>query len=111
MYSHCETRTGASEATCTMPTTRCAIRPISSTAITFRSRWSGVRSRTISTTSHTALTRHSAVSAIWKGITGGASSGPELALETVLRLVDGALVGAGGEVLPAPVADDEGDVG
>ena len=40
-----------------------------------------------------------------------AASGPELALEPVLGLVDGALVGAGGEVLPAAVADDEGDVG
>src|SRR4051794_6922787 len=111
MYSHCETRAGASEATCTMPMTRCTTRPISSTAIRFSSRWSGVRSRMISTTSHTALIRHSAVSAIWRGITAGVSSGPELTLETVLRLVDGALVGAGGEVLPAPVADHEGDVG
>src|SRR6476469_4528707 len=37
--------------------------------------------------------------------------GPELAVEAVLGLVDGALVGAGREVLPAAVADDEGDVG
>src|SRR5262245_52098154 len=38
-------------------------------------------------------------------------SGPELALEAVLSLVDGALVGTGGEVLPAAVGDHERDVG
>src|SRR3954453_5723225 len=37
-------------------------------------------------------------------------SGPELALEVVLRLVERAFVGAGREVLPAAVADDERDV-
>src|SRR6476469_4148953 len=42
---------------------------------------------------------------------GDGHLGPELALEAVLGLVDGAFVGAGGEVLPAAVADDEGDVG
>src|SRR6478672_10557266 len=41
----------------------------------------------------------------------GRSSGPELALEAVLGLVDGALVGAGGEVLHASVGHDERDVG
>src|SRR6478735_7317163 len=111
MYSHVDTPEGASEDTCTMPSTRCTISPTSITAIRFSRRWSGVRSRTISTTSHRALIRHSAVSAIWRGITGGVSSRPELTLEAVLRLVDGALVGAGGEVLPAAVADHEGDVG
>src|SRR3954452_17217767 len=38
-------------------------------------------------------------------------SGPELALEPVFGLVDGALVGTGGEVLPTAVADHEDDVG
>ena len=42
---------------------------------------------------------------------GSGRSGPELALEPLLGLVDGALVGAGGQVLPAAVADDERDVG
>ena len=37
--------------------------------------------------------------------------GPELALERGGRLVERAGVGAGGEVLPATVADDEDDVG
>src|SRR5688500_6969609 len=41
----------------------------------------------------------------------GGILGPELALEPVLGLVDGALVGAGREVLPATVAHDERDVG
>ena len=36
---------------------------------------------------------------------------PELTLEPVLGLVDGAFVGPGGEVLPAAVADHEDDVG
>ena len=40
-----------------------------------------------------------------------ARSGPELALEAVLGLVEGALVGAGRQVLPAAVAHDERDVG
>src|SRR6478672_8500562 len=111
MYSHVETSDGASETTCTIPSTRCTTSPTSITAIRFSRRWSGVRSRTISTTSHRALIRHSAVSAIWRGITGGVSSCPELTLEAVLRLVDGALVRAGGEVLPAAVGDHEGDVG
>src|SRR4051794_36855938 len=35
---------------------------------------------------------------------------PELALQGGRRLVQGAGVGAGGEVLPAAVADDEADV-
>src|SRR5688500_6377986 len=38
-------------------------------------------------------------------------SGPELSVEPVLGLVDGAFVGAGREVLPATVAHHEGDVG
>src|SRR3954451_2056943 len=37
-------------------------------------------------------------------------SRPELALEALLGLVDRALVGPGGQVLPAPVADYENDV-
>src|SRR4051794_36552623 len=41
----------------------------------------------------------------------GAASGPELALEAILGLVDRALVGAGGQVLPAAVRDHERDVG
>src|SRR5689334_23282772 len=109
MYSHVETSEGASEVTCTMPSTRCTTSPTSMTAIRLSSRWSGVRSRTISTTSHRALSTQSAVSAIWSGITSR-SSRPELTLEAVLRLVDGALVGAGGEVLPAAVTHDEDDV-
>src|SRR5690606_16679412 len=40
-----------------------------------------------------------------------ASSGPELALEAGLRLLQGAAVGAGRQVLPAAVGDDEDDVG
>src|SRR5690349_10205941 len=39
------------------------------------------------------------------------SSGPELALEPLLGLLDRALVGTGGEVLPAAVAHHERDVG
>src|SRR6476661_4889452 len=109
MYSGFETSAGASDVTWTMPSTRWRSRATSTTARTLSSRWSGVRSRTRSTASHTALRRHTALTAIWSGITG--RSGPELALEAVLRLVDGALVGPGGEVLPATVADDEGDVG
>src|SRR4051794_15648678 len=41
----------------------------------------------------------------------GLGSGPELALEPVLGLIDRALVGTGGEVLPTTVADHEGYVG
>src|SRR5690625_639643 len=38
-------------------------------------------------------------------------SGPELALEPLLGLVDRALVRSRGEVLPATVGDDEHDIG
>src|SRR3954464_13667820 len=44
-------------------------------------------------------------------ITSRWGSGPELALQGRRRLVQGAGVGARGEVLPAAVADDEADVG
>src|SRR4051812_11354749 len=40
-----------------------------------------------------------------------ASSGPELALERGRRILQRTAVGAGREVLPAAVADDEADVG
>src|SRR3954451_16319153 len=42
---------------------------------------------------------------------GPGRSGPELALQCGGRLLQRARVGAGGEVLPAAVADDEADVG
>ena len=38
-------------------------------------------------------------------------SGPQLAFETLLGLVDRALVGAGREVLPTAVGDHKNDVG
>ena len=38
-------------------------------------------------------------------------SGPELALQRGGGLLERARVGAGGEVLPAPVGDDERDIG
>src|SRR3546814_13583505 len=53
-------------------------------------------------TPHMAI--HLTVSALLR------ASGPELSLEAVLGLVDGALVSAGREVLPPAVGHDEGDV-
>src|SRR3954471_15425103 len=51
---------------------------------------------------HPAAARHRC------GVSG---SGPELALELRGRLLERARVGAGGQVLPPAVADDEADVG
>src|SRR3954468_6747739 len=44
-------------------------------------------------------------------IAGSTASGPELALQRGGGLLQGAAVGAGGEVFPAAVAHDEHDVG
>src|SRR4051794_20080462 len=93
-----------------MPSTRLAIRPTSTTPSAFRVRLSGVRSRTMSTTSQTAISRHNRDRAIWSETIGVLRSGPELAVEAFLGLVDRALVGAGGEVLPAAVAHHERDL-
>src|SRR6187431_1530938 len=57
----------------------------------------------MSTTSQTAMSRQSMDRAIWSDIIGVLRSGPELAVEALLGLVDRALVGARGEVLPAAV--------
>src|SRR5262245_52057392 len=45
------------------------------------------------------------------GPTLSGRSGPELTLEPILGLVDGALVGPGGKVLPAAIGHHERDVG
>src|SRR5688572_24822508 len=100
-----------SPVTRTMPSTRLPSSPTSTAPSAFRVRLSGVRSRMMSTTSHTAISRHSTDRAIWSGIIGVLRSGPELTVEALFRLVDRALVGARREVLPAAVAHHERDVG
>ena len=45
------------------------------------------------------------------GVTEKDRLGPELAFQVGFRLFEGAVVGAGGQVLPAAVGDDEHDVG